>query len=192
MTTYFYSTCRMVLEAESDGGLFSAEQFGGYAVTALFTIINLLVAYIVIKKFVFKPVMKAMNKRREQINSQIDDAEKSKLEAKANAEESRKAIDDARIQAAEIIDSSKENADKQSEIIIASAKAEASEILKRAEEDSKHMKKAALEDMKDELSDLAVVIAGKIIGDALSTETLKAMADEQTEAVIKDEVNKLG
>ena len=145
-----------------------------------------------LKTFVFKPIMKIMHKREEQINSQIDEAEKSKAAAKVNEEESRKAIDDARLEAAGIVDASKENADKQAEIIIASAKAEASEIIKRAEEDSKRMKKTALEDMKDELSDLAVVIAGKIIGDALSTDKLKVIADEQAEAVIKDEVNKLG
>ncbi len=192
MTPYFYNAFRAVLEADSESGLFSADQFGGYAVTALFTLINLLAAFIVLKTFVFKPIMKVMHKREEQINSQIDEAEKSKAAAKVNEEESRKAIDDARLEAAGIVDASKENADKQAEIIIASAKAEASEIIKRAEEDSKRMKKAALEDMKDELSDLAVVIAGKIIGDALSTDKLKVIADEQAEAVIKDEVNKLG
>ena len=192
MTPYFYNAFRAVLEADSESGLFSSDQFGGYAVTALFTLINLLAAFIVLKTFVFKPIMKVMHKREEQINSQIDEAEKSKAAAKVNEEESRKAIDDARLEAAGIVDASKENADKQAEIIIASAKAEDSEIIKRAEEDSKRMKKAALEDMKDELSDLAVVIAGKIIGDALSTDKLKVIANEQAEAVIKDEVNKLG
>jgi len=192
MTPYFYSAFKMALEAETESSLFSADQFGGYAVTALFTIINLLAAFIVIKTFVFKPIMKAMHKREELINSRIDEAEKSKVEAKNNAEESRKAIDDARVEAAGIVEASKENAEKQASIIIETAKNDASEIIKRAEEDSKRMKKAALEDMKDELSDLAVIIAGKIIGDALSTDKLKAIADEQAEAVIKDEVNKLG
>ena len=192
MTPYFYSAFKMALEADSESGLFSADQFGGYAVTALFTIINLLAAFIVLKKFVFKPIMNIMHKRQEQIDSQIDDAAKSKAEAAANAEESRKAIDDARLEAAGIVDASKDNAEKQSEIIIATAKAEAAEIIKRAEEDSRRMKKAALEDMKDELSDLAVVIAGKIIGDALSADKLKTIADEKAEEVIKDEVNKLG
>lgn len=192
MTPYFYSAFKMALEVDSESGLFSADQFGGYAVTALFTIINLLAAFIVLKKFVFKPIMNIMHKRQEQIDSQIDDAAKSKAEAAANAEESRKAIDDARLEAAGIVDASKDNAEKQSEIIIATAKAEAAEIIKRAEEDSRRMKKAALEDMKDELSDLAVVIAGKIIGDALSADKLKTIADEKAEEVIKDEVNRLG
>ncbi|MBR6484775.1 MAG: hypothetical protein IKT14_07115, partial [Clostridiales bacterium] len=45
------------VEEEAESGLFTADQFGGYAVTFIFTIINVLVAYLVIKKFVFKPVM---------------------------------------------------------------------------------------------------------------------------------------
>ena len=61
MTIVPMNMVAMLLEAEavaeSETGLFSADQVGGYAVTALFTVINLLVAYLVIKKFVFKPIM---------------------------------------------------------------------------------------------------------------------------------------
>lgn len=185
-------TMLLEVEPEVERSLFSADEVGGYAVTALFTIINLLVAYIVIKKFVFKPIMGIINKREELINSQIADAEKSKAEAAAHEEESRKAIESARIEAASIVDASKETAEKQAEVILAKAKEEAADIIRRAEEDSKRMKKAALDEMKDELSDLAVVIAGRVLGDALSAEELKPIADKQTAEVLKNEVNKLG
>lgn len=184
----------VLLEAEAaeESGLFSADQFGGYAVTALFTIINLLVAYIVIKKFVFKPIMGIIAKREDMIKQSMADADASKTEAAKHEEESRKYIDEARVEASNIVEESKVNAEKQAEIIISKAKEEAAEILKRADEDTKRMKMAALNEMKDELSDLAVVIAGRVLGDALSVEELKPIADKQTDRVLSEEVNKLG
>ena len=54
------------------------------------------------------------------------------------------------------------------------------------------MKRVALEEMKDQISDLAVVIAGKIIGDVVSESKLKELSDKYTEEVLQNEVNKIG
>lgn len=180
------------VEEEAESGLFTADQFGGYAVTFLFTIINVLVAYLVIKKFVFKPVMGILKNREDKIRASLEEAEKAASEAKENAEISKKAIEDARIEASEIIESSKENAEKQAEVIKGKADEEANEIVSRAEADAKRIKRVALEEMKDEISDLAVTISGKILGEVVSEESLKEMSDKYTDEVLKEEVNKLG
>lgn len=178
--------------AEEETKLFSANQIGGYASTAVLAIVNLLVAYLVLKFFVFKKLSGVIKQREDLIKSQLDEAEKSKKDAALHEEESRKAIEASRVEAAEFIEDAKSDAQHQADVILAKAKEDASEIIRRAEEDSKRMKKAALEEMKDELSDLAVVIAGRVIGDALAAEDLKPLADKETAKVLEDEVNKLG
>jgi seryl-tRNA synthetase len=50
---------------------------------------------------------------------------------------------------------------------------------------------AALEEMKDEISDLAVTISGKVLGEVVSEEKLKSMSDKYTDEVLREEVNKL-
>lgn len=42
----------------------------------LWTVVNLLVLYLVFKKFLFKPVMKVINAREDMIKQQFDDAKK--------------------------------------------------------------------------------------------------------------------
>ena len=182
----------ILLVLEEEPSLFSADQMGGYAVTALFTLTNLAVAFFVIRLLFKKLLLPVINKRQEQINASIDEAAKAEEEAKKHEEESKQAIDDARIQASEIIENSRENAEKQADIIKEKANEEASNIISRAESDSQRMKRVALEEMKDQISDLAVVIAGKIIGDVVSESKLKELSDKYTEEVLQNEVNKIG
>ena len=190
MNPYLLAPLMVFFEEESS--LFSADQMGGYAVTALFTLTNLAVAFFLIKLLFKKLLLPVINKRQEQINASIDEASKAEEEAKQHEEESKQAIEDARVQASEIIESSRENAEKQAAIIKEKANEEAAEILARAESDAKRMKRVALEEMKDEISDLAVVIAGKVIGDVVSEYKLKDLSNKYTNEALSNEVNEIG
>lgn len=181
-----------VAEEAQESSLFSPDQFAGYAVTAVFTIVNVIIAYFIIKLFVFKPIMKAIKNREALIKTQVEDAQKSNEEAKEYAATSKQSIDDARVQASQIIDEAKESANKQSAVIISKANEDAAAIISRAEEEAKRMKKVALDEMKDEISDLAVAISSRILGDVMAADKLKTLADNYTNEVLEEEVNKLG
>ncbi len=187
-----FEIIKVVLDAAEEPGLFAPEQLAGYLVTFIIVIFNVVVAYLLIKFVLFKPIMGIISKRQALIDQSVEDAKKVAEEAKNSSDESRKTIDSARLQAAEILENSKVNAEKQNEIIIAKANEEADAIISRAENDAKRIKKAALEDMKDEISDLAVVIASKILGDIVAEDKLKSLSTKYTEEVLEDEVKKLG
>ena len=190
MNLFITSTLCMLLESEPS--LFSADQMGGYAVTALFTLTNLIVAYIAISMLFKKLLLPVINKRQEQINASVDEASKAEEEAKKHEETSKQDIDEARIQASEILENARENAEKQADIIKEKANSDAADILNRAESDAKRMKRVALEEMKDEISDLAVVIAGKVIGEVVDEYKLKELSNKYTNEVLGNEVNEIG
>ena len=192
MTLFTFINMVALAQEATESSLFSPDQFAGYAVTAIVTIINVFIAYIIIKKLIFKPILKAIKNREEMIKSQVEDTQKSNDEAKEYAATSKQSIDDARVEAAKIIDEAKLSADKQSAVIIAKANEDASAILDRAEQESKRMKKAALDEMKDEISDLAVEIASRVLGDVMSADKIKTLANNYTNEVLEEEVNKLG
>lgn len=166
--------------AESESSLLSPDQMAHYAVTALVTIVNVLVAYIILKKVLFKPLIKVINKRKESIAAQVENAEKQEKEANEKFDEASKRIDASHEEAMQIIADARAQAEKQSETIIETAKKEAQEIRERAEEDAKRTRKAMLEEMKDEVADLAVSIAGHVIG---------TMGDEKKESELREKVN---
>ncbi|MCH4153336.1 MAG: F0F1 ATP synthase subunit B [Saccharofermentans sp.] len=176
--------------ASEESSLFSPDQFAGYAVTAVMTAVNLIVAYIVIKRFIVKPILKMIHNRQDALNNELEEATKSKEEADNVVATSKTTIDDARRKAAEIIDEARDNANRQSDLIVKKANEDAASIVDRAEEDVIRMKRVALEDMKDDITDIAVQIAQKVIGDAIPKAQLVESATVHTNEAIEAEVRK--
>ena len=84
----------------------------------VFTIINLLLLYLLLKKFLFKPVCEMMDKREKLIHDQMAEAEAEKAEAmklKADYEETLK---NARQEAAKITDAARARAGKEYDVLI--------------------------------------------------------------------------
>ena len=69
---------KVVLETESS--LLSEDQLAGYLVTAICVLINVIVAYIIIRLFVFKPLFKMVANRQDKLNGELDDAIKKGTE----------------------------------------------------------------------------------------------------------------
>ena len=180
---------REAAESAEQTSLFSADQMGGYAATILVTIINVAVAFIVIKLFVFKPILKAIKNREELIAGELKDAEEAKKEAELNAETSKQRIDDARAEASRILEEAHEDAGKQAQIIKGKASEEAAEMIERAENEVLRMKKVTIEQMKDEISDLAVEVAGRVIGDVVEHDKLTLLARKHTDELAGEEVD---
>lgn len=189
----YYQVLNIIAAAEEETtGLFTPDQFAGYAVTAVFTIINLIVAYIIIKKLVYGRIIKAMKERSEALNNELKSAEEANAKASEVADNSQQIIDDARAEASVILEEAKSAADKQAEAIIQNAEEEASAIIARAEDDAAKLRRASIEDMKDDISDLAVIVAERILGEAVPHDNLVAMADRHAEEVINSEVKQDG
>ncbi|MCQ2481865.1 MAG: F0F1 ATP synthase subunit B [Clostridia bacterium] len=190
---YMLNSCVFLLEAEiaEESSLFSPDQFGGYASTAVFTIINVLIFFICYKLFVHKKLVSVIEGRQKIITDSMNNAKKYEEETKINLDKSNADLEEAKEKANTIIEDSKVDAQKNADFIIQKANEEASEIIARAEEEAKRMKKVALEEMKDEISDLAVEITEKVIGDVVSEQTLKEISDRHTANMLKAEVNKL-
>lgn len=182
---------RLAEEVETESSLLSPEQFAHYLVTGLVTIVNLLIAYIILKKFLFKPLMNVMKKRQEAIGSELSSAEEKEKQASEKLVEATSRLDASHEEAMQIIADARTQAEKQSETIIETARKEAQDIRDRAEEDAKHTKKAMLEEMKDEVADLAVSIAGRVLSTS-DNNTDAAMLRQKVEAEIASTEVKTG
>ena len=144
----------------------------------LVMLLNLVVFFFLMKKFLFKPVMKVMEKRKEMINKEFQEAD----EAKAQAEELKKQyedkIDTINDESQRIIGEAKE-----------SAKAEYSKIIERAENDADKLldeaKKQAVVERENEMraareniAELAMEAAAKVVGANVTDKTNSDIFDE--------------
>lgn len=150
--------------------MFGPEAVAGYAVDAIFAIINLLVAYLILKRFLFKPLLKMLSKRKNEIQSDLDQAEEKLHEADARLSLVNERLEQSGREAADLISHARAQAEKQREDILAEANQEASRLLSRADTEITRMRTTLINDVRDEIADLSVTVAAKVIGRTLDDE----------------------
>lgn len=142
----------------------------------LWIIVNLLVLFLLLKKFLFKPVTKMMDEREAKIKADIDNAKAQNdaaAELKANYEQSLK---DAHNEAVVITNNAKDRASKEANVIIDNAKEQSSKILSDAQKNAALEKEKALKSAKTEIADLTLLAATKVIKKEVDEETDKEIA----------------
>jgi F-type H+-transporting ATPase subunit b len=146
--------------------------------TALFTLLNTLTVIYVGTKFLFKPVMKIIAERQAEIDDLYSDADKAKAEASAMEAEYKQKLSAAQETSERIVKEATLRGQSREEEIIRSANAEAAAILDKAAADIAQEKKKAINDAKNEISDLALAIAGKVVGRELSGADQAKLVDD--------------
>ncbi len=145
--------------------------------TALFTLLNTLTIYFVAKKFLFKPVMKMIRDRQEEIDGMYASADKTCSDAEAMADEYRQKLSAATETSERMVKEAVERGQRREEEIVRQANEEASAIRQKASADIAQEKKKAINDAKDEISEMAMAIAEKVVGRALSQEDQASLVD---------------
>ena len=146
-------------------------------VTLIAQIINLFLTLAVVKIFFLDKIKAILDQRREAADREITDAQAAKAEAleiKQTYEQNMKA---AKAEASTILERAQKTAVSRSEEIIRQANADAVAIREKASADIAQEKKKAINEAKDEIADLSLAIAGKVVGRELSADDQKSLID---------------
>ena len=161
-----------------DSFLDSFESFVGVNFfTMIFAWCNLFLLYIVLKKFLFKPVKNMIDSRQKEVDDMYSSAEKNVEDAEKMKTEYEEKIAGAKAEGEEILRNSYRKAQLREEEIIKEARAQAVRIVERSHEQAELEKKQALNEVKDEVSHMAVSIASAIIEKDLSEKEHKELID---------------
>ena len=144
----------------------------------VFTLINLIVFYLLMKKFLFGRIKKVLDARRELLDKQFKEAEDTNREADEKLKDYESKISDYKAEGQRIIEDARD-----------SAKVEYDKILTRADEDAKELKAQAQSEIdeeiaaarkasKEEIASLAMQAAEKVVGKSVSADTDSAIFDE--------------
>ncbi|MES2556509.1 MAG: F0F1 ATP synthase subunit B [Bacteroidota bacterium] len=133
----------------------------------------------VLTKFVWKPVLKAVNEREQKISDALELAEKTKIEMKALQAQNENLLKEARAERDAIVKDAKETATKMVEDAKNAAKTESNKIVAAAREAINADKAAAISELKTQVAAFSIEIAEKIVRGELSTDgKQKALADK--------------
>ena len=146
-------------------------------VTLIAQICNLFIQLFLAKKFFLDKVKAILDQRREAADKEITDAQA----ARAEAEEIKKTYEqnmlEARAKADDLLLNAQRTANSRSEEIIGQAQQAAAQIKQKAAADIEMEKKKALNDAKNEISGLAMAIAGKVVVRELNAADQEQMID---------------
>ena len=146
--------------------------------TALFVLLNFLLLFFVAKKFLFGPVMDMIQSRQKEIDDLYADAEAAKVNANAMEEEYKNRLATAQQTGDNLVKEAMARGKNREEEIIRQANREADAIREKAASDIARDKKKALNDAKDEISAIALEIAGKVVGEAMDGEQQQRLVDK--------------
>ena len=139
-------------------------------ITLIASICNLFIQLFIFKKFFWDKVMKVIDQRREAADQEIAQAKSSRSEADAMKAAYEQDMKEARDKADEIVMSAQKAATARSEEIISQARTTAAQIKEKASADIAMEKEKAINDAKNEISGLAMAIAGKVVERELNSE----------------------
>ena len=149
--------------------------------TSLMIVLNLLILYIILKKYFWEKIRKFMQDRQDAIQDAFDSAEAMNRRADEKLRNYSARIAGVEEEGREIIRDAKQQADAQAQEILAEARAQASEIITKAEKTIELEKAKAMEEMRQEIGTLALMAAEKIVG--------REIEDIGQEQIIDDVIN---
>ena len=149
----------------------------------IWTIITFLLLFFVLAKYAWKPLIKMLDDRESMIRSSLDDAEKAKLELERLNKESEAITAKARSEAQAILAESKTVAEKVKEDTIAKAKEQAIKISDDAQKQIQVEKDKAINDIKQEVVNLTLLVAEKLINKNLNDADNKSLIEESLKKV---------
>ncbi len=146
--------------------------------TMIFAWINLLILYLFLKKLLFVPVKNMIDSRQKEIDDMYSDAEESKTSAEKMKTEYEERLSSASEESEEIVKKAIRRAQLREEEILKEASTKAQRVLERAEEQIELEKKQAVNDVKNQVSGMAVDIAAAIIERDIDKNEHEAIIDE--------------
>ena len=145
--------------------------------TALFVLLNFLLLFFVAKKFLFKPVKDMIDSRQKEIDDLYAEAENAKANAEAMEADYKTRLAKAQETSDTLVKEAMARGKNREEEIIRQANLEADAIREKASADIAREKKKALNDAKDEISAIALEIAGKVVEETLDADRQQKLVD---------------
>jgi len=130
---------------------------------AIWTLILFLCLLLVLGKFAWKPLMKALEEREAHLEHVLLDSERARNEAEALVAQHRRELAQAADQVRSLMDQARKEAQASADSILRKAQAEAEAARERAEREIANARDQALMEIWSKTADLAVSVAGRVL-----------------------------
>ena len=152
----------------------------------LISLTNLLILFLLFKKFLFGPVNSMLAKRQSEIDARYDAADKAVQAAQEDKLLWDEKIGTVKAESDDIIRKAQESAKRQGESIVTKAKEQADGIIRQAEAQAELEMKKAHEDIKNEIADISTALAEKILEREVNSDDHRDLIESFIEKIGED------
>ncbi len=153
--------------------------------TIFWTILTFILLVLILKKYGWKPILKTMENRENNIKAALNQAAADQKEAAKLLDEQKTLLEKARKDSIQIINDSKKSAEASRKELIEQARNEADRLLDRAKQEIELSKDAAIQDVKQYATDIAIMAAQKVVGETLSKDQNLKLVDKYVNEFIQ-------
>ena len=144
----------------------------------LFNIINLIILYLLMKRFLFKPVNAILEKRQQAADAQFAEADRQTAEAKESQEHYDALVRGAEDEKKRIVAEARQEASAEYGRIVSEAKDKADGIVEKAKTDAENEKAAAMQQADAAVRDMVVTAAARMVAMKDAKESDRALYDK--------------
>lgn len=143
----------------------------------LVSLANLVILFLILKKFLYKPVKKILAERKAQIDEQYKKAEEAENVANNSKLQWEEKLKGADAEADQIIKAAEINAERRKDVIISDANKKAEVIMKHAKDDAEAELVQARQQIRNEIADVSYALAEKILEREIKIEDHRDLVD---------------
>lgn len=156
-----------------------------YLGDSLFVLVVFIILVALVGKFAFGPVSKMMQARSDKITNDLDNAARSREDAAKLAAQRATELKNSKSEAVEIVNAAKQNGEKQREGMVKLAQEEVQTLKQNAKKDIEQSRLDALNSVRDDVAQLSIEIASKLIKKELSVTDQKSLINSYIEGLEK-------
>jgi F-type H+-transporting ATPase subunit b len=173
--THFYSTFLFISgeTGEKKDTLLSVEPG-----LMIWTILIFIMLVLILKKYAWGPLLKSLSDREQNIKDSIDKAELARKESEKILAQNKELLAKADDEARKVISEGRDMAEKLRNELINKTHEDAARLLQQAKSEIEREKLAALNELRGEITNLAIQAAGKLIDENLDNDKQKKLVEK--------------
>lgn len=152
----------------------------------VWTLLTFIILLIILKKVAWKPILTALENREKEIADSLNRAEQAKEDAQKILEENQASLAKAEEESKKVIDQSRVYAESLKEQMLKESKEQAQKIIEDATAEIERKKNAAFDELKNQIAEISVSAAEKIIKENLDSAKNKKIVDKYLSEISKN------
>ena len=143
----------------------------------IWNIVNILVLFLLLKHFLFKPITEMMESRTAEIENNLKDAEEQKQKAQDLTAQYQQKLEGAKAEAAQIVSDARQQGQKEYDALLKTAAQDARKVQERSRADMEREREEMLRGVQENVTELVLLTASKLSQKELDEESDRKLVD---------------